>query len=92
MVPFAGIDTGVSTPVWDRIGTFIFKYGENFYNFQGLRQFKDKFDPVWEARYLVAPNGFTVPKVLIDANILISRGRKGKVVEPDGVKARSPRL
>jgi hypothetical protein len=60
--------------VWNRVGTFIYRHGGNFYNFQGLRQFKDKFYPVWETRYLVAPNGFAVPKILVDANILISRG------------------
>jgi phosphatidylglycerol lysyltransferase len=75
MVPLAGLETDSSAPVWNRLGTFIYSHGENFYNFQGLRQFKDKFDPVWEARYIIAPNGFVLPKILVDVNILISRGK-----------------
>jgi len=75
MVPLAGLDTDTSSPMWGRVGTFIFRFGRNFYNFQGLRQFKDKFDPVWGAKYLVAPNAFAVPKILVDASLLISRGR-----------------
>jgi phosphatidylglycerol lysyltransferase len=75
MVPLAGLDAGTSSPMWGRVGTFIFRFGRNFYNFQGLRQFKDKFDPVWGAKYLVAPNAFAVPKILVDASLLISRGR-----------------
>ena len=30
---------------------------ETLYNFQGLRAYKEKFDPVWESRYLVYPGG-----------------------------------
>jgi phosphatidylglycerol lysyltransferase len=75
MVPLSGLEADTSAPVWNRVGTFIYRHGGNFYNFQGLRQFKDKFDPVWETRYLVTPNGFAVPRILVDANILISRGK-----------------
>jgi lysylphosphatidylglycerol synthetase-like protein (DUF2156 family) len=35
----------------------LFRHGEHFYNFQGLRAFKDKFDPIWEPRYLASLGG-----------------------------------
>jgi phosphatidylglycerol lysyltransferase len=81
MVPLAGLEDDPAASIWNRFGTFIFKYGENFYNFQGLRAFKNKFDPVWEPRYLVVPNGFVMPKILIDVSMLISRGRKTQFLE-----------
>jgi len=32
----------------------LFRHGERFYNFHRLRDFKEKFDPVWESAYLAA--------------------------------------
>jgi phosphatidylglycerol lysyltransferase len=47
----------------------------------GLRSFKDKFDPIWEPRYLAAPGGFALPRVLTDVAALISGGVTGIVVK-----------
>ena len=77
MAPLAGLETGAFAPFWNRIGRFIFDYGEYFYNFQGLRNFKDKFDPVWEPKYLVSPGGLAFPKILANIASLNSGGFKG---------------
>ena len=61
-------------PLWNRLGALLFRHGEQFYNFQGLRAFKDKFDPVWEPRYLASPGGLALPFVLTDVAALISGG------------------
>ncbi len=58
-----------------RFGTFIFRHGEHFYHFQGLREFKEKLDPVWKSRYLVLPGGLALPRVLFDVATLILKGR-----------------
>jgi phosphatidylglycerol lysyltransferase len=42
-------------------------------------RFKAKFAPVWEPRYLAAPGGFALPRVLGDATLLISGGMVGLV-------------
>jgi len=77
MAPFAGMETRPVAPLWNRMGAFLYKHGENFYNFQGLRQYKDKFDPVWKPKYLATPGGFSLPTVLKDVSALISGGIKG---------------
>jgi lysylphosphatidylglycerol synthetase-like protein (DUF2156 family) len=41
---------------------------------QGLLRFKAKFEPVGEPRYLAAPGGFALPRVLRDVTLLISGG------------------
>ena len=50
-----GLRARTLAPLWNRAGAFLFRQGEHFYNFQGVRQYKDKFDPVWEPRYLASP-------------------------------------
>jgi len=79
MAPLSGLETHRFAPVWNRAGALLFRFGENFYNFQGLRAFKEKFDPVWEPRYLAAPRGLALPFILTDIAALISGGISGVV-------------
>jgi len=81
MAPLSGFERHRLAPLWSRIGSLLFDHGEQFYNFQGLRSFKDKFDPVWEPRYLAAPGGFALAGVLTDAAALISGGVTGIVAK-----------
>jgi phosphatidylglycerol lysyltransferase len=55
------------------------QFGERFYHFRGLRQFKDKFTPDWCVRYLVAPPGVSMLRAQIDLARLISGGWAGLV-------------
>ena len=45
MAPLAGLDAHTDG-LWQRVGTFVYLHGEHFYNFQGLRRFKAKFDQI----------------------------------------------
>jgi phosphatidylglycerol lysyltransferase len=74
MAPLSGLGTHRLAPAWHRLGNFVFRHGEHFYNFEGLRQYKAKFNPVWEPRYLVSPGGLVVPRVLTDISVLIAGG------------------
>lgn len=77
MSPMAGMAERRRAPRWQRLGRLLFEYGDRFYNFRGLRSFKDKFEPVWEARYLAAPGGLAPMFVLADVAALIGGGAKG---------------
>lgn len=37
-------------------GALIYRHGGSFYNFAGLRAFKEKFDPRWSPHCLAAPS------------------------------------
>ncbi len=74
MAPLAGLATHPLAPAWNRVGNFVFRHGEHFYNFEGLRHYKAKFLPSWEARYLITPGGLTVPRVLAGISLMISGG------------------
>ena len=66
-------------PFWNRAGAFVFRHGEHFYNFQGLRQYKEKFAPVWTPRYLASPGGLSLAPVLTGLATLSSGGLAGLV-------------
>lgn len=79
MAPLSGLETHPLAPLWHRIGTLTFRHGENFYNFQGLRAYKEKFQPQWAPKYLALPRGTALPVVLLDLSTLIAGGARGIV-------------
>ncbi len=72
MAPLSGLEDKRNSLLWPRFANFVFQYGEHFYNFKGLRKYKEKFSPIWQPKYLVCPGGITVPRVLGDIISLIS--------------------
>jgi phosphatidylglycerol lysyltransferase len=77
MAPLSGIENRSMAPLWSRAGALAYRFGENFYNFQGLRQYKDKFDPVWEPTYIASPGGLALPRILTNLAALVSGGLRG---------------
>ena len=83
MAPLSGLENRDFAPLWNRIGALVFRHGEAFYGFQGLRQFKDKFDPEWSPRYVACPGGLALPQVLQASVALISEGPAGRTGAPE---------
>jgi len=79
--PLSGLTGHPLAPLWQRAGTFVFRYGEHFYNFQGLRTYKEKFHPVWRPLYMVSPGGFNLPRITANVATLISGGLSGVVAK-----------
>jgi phosphatidylglycerol lysyltransferase len=77
MAPLAGLEEHRLAPAWHKVGRFVYRHGEEFYNFEGLRQYKDKFLPEWRPRYLAAPGRLALLRVLLDVTALIS----GRVID-----------
>jgi len=77
MAPLSGLENRNGAPLWNRFGALLFRHGENFYNFSGLREYKEKFDPIWEPRYLASPGGLALPLIFTNIAALISGGVKG---------------
>ncbi len=76
MAPLSGLERHHLAPLWHKIGTLIYRHGEEFYNFEGLYAYKQKFDPVWRPRYLAAPPGLRIPMVLLTIVAIISGIKK----------------
>jgi phosphatidylglycerol lysyltransferase len=77
MAPLSGLESRALAPAWSRFGALAFRHGEHFYNFRGLRQYKEQFGPVWEPRYLAVPSRIALPRVLSNLATLISGGLTG---------------
>jgi phosphatidylglycerol lysyltransferase len=74
MAPLSGLEDSPVAPLWSRVGRFVYGHGETFYNFKGLRTYKEKFHPVWEPHYLAYPGGLALPRILADVSALIAGG------------------
>ena len=81
MAPLSGFANHPLAPRWHRYGSLLFGHGESFYNFQGLRAFKEKFSPQWEPRYLCAPGGLQPLLALMDTAALASGGLRGVITK-----------
>jgi phosphatidylglycerol lysyltransferase len=79
MAPLSGLEEHALAPTWHKLGRMVQRYGEMFYPFEGLRKYKEKFQPVWRPRYLAAPDGLAIAGALLDVTALISGG-VGKVL------------
>jgi phosphatidylglycerol lysyltransferase len=79
MAPMSGLNRHRLAPLWQRAGSYVFSRFGALYNFQGLRAFKQKFMPRWEARYLISPGGASLARVLIHVTALVSGGLLGAI-------------
>ncbi|GAB3467520.1 bifunctional lysylphosphatidylglycerol flippase/synthetase MprF [Kineococcus endophyticus] len=78
MAPLAGLQ-GEQGPesVWDLLGHLVWTHGERFYNFQGLRTFKQGFAPRWQPCYVASPGGPALTSAMVDVVTLVGGGVRG---------------
>lgn len=72
--PLSGLSGGRLASRWNRFGSFLYRRGQTFYRFDGLKAFKDKFDPVWTPHYFICPPGLGTIRSLFDVTTLIGGG------------------
>jgi phosphatidylglycerol lysyltransferase len=74
MAPLSRVGDNPYARVNERLAALAFQYGNRFYNYQGVRRYKDKFKPEWVGSYLAYPRGVWVPGLLIDIAALVAGG------------------
>jgi phosphatidylglycerol lysyltransferase len=57
-----------------------------FYNFEGVRKYKEKFDPVWQGRYIAVPTGMHPAVALADVAGLVTGLRRTPLRERRSLK------
>ncbi|MGH7531709.1 MAG: bifunctional lysylphosphatidylglycerol flippase/synthetase MprF, partial [Gemmatimonadales bacterium] len=86
--PSGGEDRPLA-PMWTRVNALVFRHGEHFYSFQGLRQYKEKFGPEWSPLYLAVKNKFAIANALVDITALVSGSATATAGSPRAPAPRS---
>ncbi|HTK28044.1 MAG TPA: phosphatidylglycerol lysyltransferase domain-containing protein, partial [Vicinamibacterales bacterium] len=89
MAPLASVGRFQGAHARERLANVLFQHGETWYNFQGLRFYKDKFDPEWEPRYMAYPGAWEWPAAITNVSALVAGGW-GRVIRPRPAAAGSP--
>ena len=82
MAPLAGLEDRPLAPIMSRVGNLLFERGEEIYNFQGVRRYKDKYDPLWQPRYIAGPHKWAIPLLMADVGLLSSGGMAALAKRP----------
>lgn len=75
IAPLSGIEARRLAPFWARAAGLLYRHGDAFYRFEGLRAYKQKFSPQWEPRYIATAGGVSLARALVDLQALIAGGR-----------------
>jgi phosphatidylglycerol lysyltransferase len=94
MAPLASVGEQRGAHMRERLARVLFQRGEQWYNFQGLRAYKDKFDPEWVPRYMAYQDAWEWPVAIAYVSALIAGGW-GTILTPareesDRLRSRVP--
>lgn len=90
MAPLSGIEDRRLAPAWAKAAGLIFRHGERFYGFRGLRAYKEKFAPEWAPRYIAGPHGLGMVQALRDLSRLIGKPPASASPSPASSLVQSP--
>jgi phosphatidylglycerol lysyltransferase len=66
----------------ERLIRFFYEYGSEIYGAKGLRQYKEKFNPIWRGCYLAYQHGRAVHPLLVDLTALVAGGYRQILLRP----------
>jgi phosphatidylglycerol lysyltransferase len=74
MAPLSNVGTHSSAFMNEKLARLVFRYGNLFYKFQGLREYKSKFANGWEPKYLAYKKS-PLMVVMIQLLLLVHRNK-----------------
>ncbi|HEY9646715.1 MAG TPA: phosphatidylglycerol lysyltransferase domain-containing protein [Chroococcidiopsis sp.] len=80
----SGIGMSKQSPRLEKAVRYLYTHLNQFYNFQGLHAYKEKFHPRWEPRYLIYPGWFALPDVVVALVRADSGDRLWDYLKPTG--------
>lgn len=76
MAPLSNVGLAPNSHLREKIARLAFQYGNFFYSFEGLRKYKEKYNPIWKPRYLAYPQLISLPATLMEISMLVSSKKK----------------
>lgn len=76
MAPLSNVGYAPNSHFQEKVARLVYHYGKHFYSFDGLRRYKEKFDPVWRPKYLAYPQLVSLPATIIQVSLLVSTAKK----------------
>ncbi|WMT42873.1 phosphatidylglycerol lysyltransferase domain-containing protein [Paenibacillus sp. D2_2] len=73
MAPLASVGSSRAAMREEKLAHMLFEHGESLYGFTGLRNYKEKFAPDWEPRFLAYPANVSLPVLLLELVSLVAR-------------------
>lgn len=74
IAPLSGVGQTRYARPDEKVARLAYEYGNRYYNYKGLRSFKDKFNPEWRSVYIAYPVFTPLPGLLVDIAALIAGG------------------
>jgi len=74
MAPLGGVGETRYARTGEKVARLAYEYGNRFYNYKGLRSFKEKFHPEWRSSYLAYPVLTPLPALLMHIAALVAGG------------------
>lgn len=73
MAPLSNVGRRAYSHGAEKLVKYVHDFGNQIYNFKGLRAYKEKFKPSWESRYLIYASTRSLPAVLFGLIEIINR-------------------
>lgn len=74
MAPLSSVGAQRGAHARERLARLLFQRSSTFYNFQGLRSYKEKFSPEWVPRYMAYQQAWEWPVAIAYVSALIAGG------------------
>ena len=78
LAPLRGLDRRDTVSRWNRLGTYLYRYGEHYSDFSELRRAKAGFAPRWEPRFVSSRPGLALARAIPDVAQLVAGGSGAK--------------
>lgn len=83
MCPLANVGQAKDANRYERLANLVYEHVNFHYKFKGLKEYKSKFKPTWDKRYLVYPPGDWLPSLLFKVSLLVRNGKSQHLAGAD---------